>query len=83
MTRRLNHTVRRAIAPKTRFGRRVSFSQRHTRRAFKPNLQWVTVEIDGKRVRLQLSARQIRTLSKENPSKKLLAQLQKTTGKRD
>ncbi len=46
MTRSLNHKTRRALAPKTRFGRNVSFSMRHTTRTFKPNLQRVTVEIE-------------------------------------
>lgn len=77
MAHKLSHKIRRAIAPKPGFGKRVSFSQRHTSRQFKPNLQWVTVEVDGKPLRLQLSARQIRTLGKEKPSKKLWAQLRK------
>lgn len=77
MTRKLNHKTRRALVPKTRFGRNVSFSQRHTSRRFKPNLQWVTVRLDGKPLRLQLSARQIRTLYKEKSSAKLLAELRK------
>lgn len=80
MTRKLNHRTRRSLVPKTRFGRNVSFSQRHTSRKFKPNLQWVTVEVDGRPLRLQLSARQIRTLYKEKPSSKLWAQLRKLAG---
>lgn len=76
-TRKLNHEARRLLVPKTRFGRNVSFSQRHTSRQFKPNLQWVKIELDGKTLRLQLSARQIRTLYKEKPSAKLWAQLRK------
>lgn len=75
MTRSLNHKTRRALAPQTRFGRNVSFSMRHTARAFKPNLQWVTVEIEGKRLRLRLSARQIRALTKEKPARKFWAKL--------
>ncbi len=77
MTRRLNHQTRRLLRPKTRFGRNVSFSQRHTPRTFKPNLQWVTVQVGSKRVRLQLTARQIRTLTKETSSNKLLSRLRK------
>ncbi|GAB4484095.1 MAG: hypothetical protein Fur0016_07870 [Anaerolineales bacterium] len=80
MPRKLNHKTRRAIAPKPGFGKRVSFSQRHTSRQFKPNLQTVTVAVGGKPLRLQLSARQIRTLGKERPSKKLWAQLRKLAG---
>jgi len=77
MAHKLSHKTRRSIVPKTHFGRRVSFSQRHASRRYKPNLQWVTVEVDSKSVRLQLSTRQIRTLFKEKPSKKLWAQLRK------
>jgi ribosomal protein L28 len=77
MTRKLNHKSRRSLVPKTRFGRNVSFSQRHTPRQFKPNLHWITLEVNGKPMRLQLSARQIRTLYKEKPSVKLWAQLRK------
>ncbi|WP_448335003.1 large ribosomal subunit protein bL28 [Bellilinea sp.] len=80
MTRKLNHKARRFLVPKTRFGRNVSFSQRHTSRQFKPNLQWVTIEVDGKTLRLQLSARQIRTLGKERPCKKLWAALKQLAG---
>lgn len=82
MTRSLNHKIRRALVPKTRFGRNVSFSMRHTSRTFKPNLQWVTVEIEGKRLRLRLSARQIRTLTKEKPSRKLWARLRELVDER-
>lgn len=77
MTRKLNHKARRALMPKPGFGNRVSFSQRHTSRQFKPNLQWVTVMVDGNPVRLQLSARQIRTLVKEESSGKLLVAIKK------
>lgn len=57
MARKLNHKTRKALAPKTRFGKNVSFSQRHTVRKFKPNLQTVTLWIDGKPIRVKLSAR--------------------------
>ncbi|MCE1254378.1 MAG: 50S ribosomal protein L28 [Anaerolineae bacterium] len=71
----MNHHSRKILAPKTRFGNKVSFSQRHTRRTFKPNLQWVTLDVNGKSLRLLLSARQIRSLGKETPAKKLWANL--------
>lgn len=50
------------------FGNRVSFSQRRTKRAFKPNLQKKTVKVDGKKVKLNLSAQAIRTLKKKSTS---------------
>lgn len=77
MPLKLNHKSRKVLAPKTRFGNNVSFSQRHTRRAFKPNLQWGTIEVNDKILRLRLSANQIRTLSKEKPSGKLWKELRK------
>ena len=77
MPRKLNHKTRRSVAPKPDFGKSVSFSQRHTARQFKPNLQWVTVDVNGKRLRLKLSARQIRSLSNGKPSKTLWEQLRK------
>ena len=47
------------------FGNNVSFSQRHTKKAFKPNLQTKTVIIDGKKARLKVSSQAIRTLRKK------------------
>lgn len=46
------------------FGNAVSFSQRHTRRRFNPNLQMVTRVKDGKTVRVKLCTRCIRTAAK-------------------
>jgi large subunit ribosomal protein L28 len=77
MARKYNHKFRRTLAPKTRFGHNVSFSQRRTARVFKPNLQRVTLDVDGKPMRLLLSARQIRTLSNERSGKDLQAKLRK------
>lgn len=77
MARKLNHKSRKSLTPKTRFGKSVSFSQRHTPRAFKPNLQTVTLLIDGKSIRVKLSARQIRSLGKEEQPKELMAELRK------
>jgi large subunit ribosomal protein L28 len=48
------------------FGNNVSFSQRHTKKAWKPNLQSKTVVIDGKKTKLKLSTQAIRTLKKKN-----------------
>lgn len=47
------------------FGNNVSFSQRHTKKVWKPNLQNKTVIIDGKKTSLKISAQGIRTLKKQ------------------
>ena len=47
------------------FGSNVSFSQRHTKKVWKPNLQTKTVVIDGKKVKMKVSAQAIRTLKKQ------------------
>jgi len=47
------------------FGSNVSFSQRHTKKVWKPNLQTKTVVVDGKKVRLKISTQAIRTLKKK------------------
>jgi len=47
------------------FGNNVSFSQRHTKKVWKPNLQTKTVTVDGKKVRLRVSTQAIRTLKKK------------------
>lgn len=47
------------------FGNNVSFSQRHTKKVWKPNLQSKTLVIDGKKVRMKLSTQAIRTLKKK------------------
>ncbi|HRV76080.1 MAG: 50S ribosomal protein L28 [Candidatus Nomurabacteria bacterium] len=46
------------------YGNNVSFSQRHTKRTWKPNLQKKTIMIDGKKVKLKVSAQGIRILKK-------------------
>jgi large subunit ribosomal protein L28 len=46
------------------YGHNVSFSQRHTQKVWKPNLQTKTLIIDGKKVKVKLSAQAIRTLKK-------------------
>ena len=53
------------------YGHNVSFSQRHTKKVWKPNLQAKTVVVDGKKVKMKLSTQAIRTLKKKgllNPS---------------
>ena len=46
------------------YGSNVSFSQRHTKKVWKPNLQTKTIIIDGKKTRLKISTQAIRTLKK-------------------
>lgn len=47
------------------FGSNVSFSQRHTKKVWKPNLQTKTVVVDGKKVSMKISTQAIRTLKKK------------------
>ncbi len=47
------------------YGHNVSFSQRHTKRVWKPNLQIKTLIIDGKKTRMKVSAHAIRGLKKK------------------
>ena len=58
------------------YGSNVSFSQRHTKKVWKPNLQKKTIVIDGKKVTMKISTQAIRTLKKkgliETPGKKVV-----------
>lgn len=47
------------------YGNNVSFSMRHTKRVFKPNLQKKTFVVDGQKVTMNLSTQAIRTLKKK------------------
>lgn len=47
------------------YGNSVSFSQRHTSRAWKPNLQTKTLTVDGKKVKMKVSTQAIRSLKKK------------------
>lgn len=47
------------------YGSNVSFSQRHTKKVWKPNLQTKTFILDGKKVTMKLSTQAIRTLKKK------------------
>jgi len=47
------------------FGSNVSFSQRHTKKVWKPNLQTKTLIVDGKKITLKVSTQAIRTLKKK------------------
>jgi large subunit ribosomal protein L28 len=46
------------------FGHNVSHSKRATRRQFKPNIQRVQVEMDGRVRRMKVCTRCLRTLNK-------------------
>ncbi|MDB5186468.1 MAG: rpmB [Candidatus Saccharibacteria bacterium] len=47
------------------FGSNVSFSQRHTKKVWKPNLQTKTIMVDGKKVSMKISTQANRTLKKK------------------
>ena len=47
------------------FGNNVPFSQKKTKKVWKPNLQKKTFEMDGKKVTMKLSTQAIRTLKKK------------------
>ena len=47
------------------YGNNVSFSQRHTKKVWEPNLQKKTLVIDGKKVRLKISTSALRTLKRK------------------
>ena len=46
----------------------MSFSQRHTKKVWKPNLQTKTMVVDGKKVTLKVSTQALRTLKKKGIS---------------
>ena len=46
------------------FGNNVPFSQKKTRKVWKPNLQPKTIIVNGQKVRLKLATSTIRTLKK-------------------
>jgi large subunit ribosomal protein L28 len=46
-------------------GHNVSFSQRHTKKVWRPNLQVKTLTIDGKKVKVKLSTNALRSLKKK------------------
>ena len=47
------------------FGNNVSFSQRHTKKVWEPNLQKKTLIVDGKKITLRVSTQALRTLKKK------------------
>jgi large subunit ribosomal protein L28 len=46
-------------------GSNVSFSQRHTKKTWKPNLQVKTLTVDGKKVKVKISTSALRSLKKK------------------
>jgi large subunit ribosomal protein L28 len=47
------------------YGSNVSFSQRHTKKVWKPNLQKKTLIVDGQKITMKISTQAIRTLKKK------------------
>ena len=47
------------------YGHNVSFSQRHTRKVFKPNVSKRTLVINGQKIRCNVSTSALRTLKKK------------------
>ena len=47
------------------YGSNVSFSQRHTKKVWRPNLQTKTLVVDGKKVKMKVSTQAIRSLRKK------------------
>ena len=47
------------------YGHNVSFSQRHTRKVFKPNVTKRTLVINGQKIRCNVSTSALRTLKKK------------------
>jgi len=47
------------------YGHNVSFSQKKTRKVFKPNIQKRTLEVDGKKTKVNVSTGALRTLRKK------------------
>ena len=51
------------------YGHNVSFSQRKTRKVFKPNVQKKTLIIDGQKLKVNVAASTLRTLKKKGLAK--------------
>ena len=47
------------------YGHNVSFSQRHTRKVFKPNVSKRTLVINGQKIKANVSTSALRTLKKK------------------
>lgn len=48
------------------YGNNVSFSQRHTKKVWKPNLQTKTILINGQKTKVKISTNAIRSLKKKS-----------------
>jgi large subunit ribosomal protein L28 len=48
------------------FGQNVSFSQKKTKRQFKPNIQRTTIYTDGRKRRMYVCTRCLRTMAKSS-----------------
>ena len=51
------------------YGHNVSFSQRKTRKVFKPNIQKRTLDVNGRKVKINVSTAALRTLRKKGALK--------------
>ena len=47
------------------YGHNVSFSQRKTRKVFKPNIQTRTLVVDGRKIKVNVATSTLRTLKKK------------------
>ena len=47
------------------YGHNVSFSQRKTRKVFKPNIQKRTLVVDGSKIKVNVATSTLRTLKKK------------------
>jgi large subunit ribosomal protein L28 len=47
------------------YGHNVSFSQRHTQKVWKPNLQTKTLTVGGKKVKVKISTNALRSMKKK------------------
>ncbi len=48
-----------------KFGHNISFSQRKTKKTWKPNLQKKTLIVNGQKIKVKISTQAIRTLRKK------------------
>lgn len=46
-------------------GHNVSFSQRRTKKVWKPNLQTKTLDVEGKKLKVKISTQALRSLKKK------------------
>ncbi|MBQ2623391.1 50S ribosomal protein L28 [Candidatus Saccharibacteria bacterium] len=63
------------------YGHNVSFSQRHTRKVFKPNVSKRTLIINGQKVKCNVSTSALRTLKKKGLIESPKARAEKKSSK--